>query len=47
VLDQPPRMIAKENTRPRPPLLEAWNKIDLLEPEWRNGRLMRAAGGRV
>ncbi|MGE3142215.1 MAG: GTPase HflX [Hyphomonadaceae bacterium] len=39
VLDQ----IAKDEKRARPPMLEAWNKIDLLTPAQRQARLQRAA----
>lgn len=32
-----------DNGRPLPPMLEAWNKIDLLTPDRRAGRLARAS----
>lgn len=34
--------LAKENGRDIPPVIEAWNKIDLLSPEQRAARLARA-----
>jgi GTP-binding protein HflX len=35
-------LLELDKSRPLPPILEAWNKIDLLEPERRAARLARA-----
>ncbi len=37
--------LEREETRPRPPMLEVWNKLDLLSPDQRAARLERAAAG--